>query len=397
MACLHVDESDLLARRALSRRRYGRGSNVRSDGRDDLAGARRRPVRIGLLVPLSGPAGIWGPSSQASAQLAVQELNQQGGILGREVELVLCDAGQAPEDMADDAEALLYEAGIDAIVGMHISAVRQAVVRRIGGTVPYVYTPLYEGGERSPGVFAIGETPDQQLRPALHWLAEHRGAERWALVGNDYVWPRVSNRLARRYITESGGQLIDETYVPLGHDDFGPQIERLRRAGVDAVLLSLIGDDAVLFNRQFAEAGLAGAVLRLSPAVEENSLLAIGEAGTEQLYVSTGYLGSMATPANGALLEQYHGVFGAQAPLLNGLGESCFEGFRFLSAAAAKAESLDVRAVARASDGLTYQGPRGRMRMRRNRVDMPIYLAEARGYELQACASFAPDGRVASV
>ncbi|MDU8362847.1 ABC transporter substrate-binding protein, partial [Pseudomonas syringae group sp. J309-1] len=152
------------------------------------------------------------------------------------------------------------------------SAVRLALRNLITRSkIPYIYTPVYEGGERTPGVIAIGETPRWQSRPSIHWLAETKRAARWYLIGSDYVWPWQSHRAVKRYIKETGGTVVGEEFVPVGEDDHAAQLERIRAAKPDVVLISLIGTDSVTFNRAFAEAGLAatiialGAVLSLVP------------------------------------------------------------------------------------------------------------------------------------
>jgi urea transport system substrate-binding protein len=142
---------------------------------------------VALVVPLQGPAGVFGPSCELSAQLAVEELNTAGGVLDREVRLVTVDGGRPPEQVAAEVEALVSLGAVDGVLGWHTSAVRQALLPRIAGRVPYVYTAQYEGGERTPGVFLTGETDAAQLLPAMRLLAEATGARRWCTVGNDYV------------------------------------------------------------------------------------------------------------------------------------------------------------------------------------------------------------------
>ena len=250
-----------------------------------LTGARSRSdrLRIAFLIPLSGPAGLWGPSCQTSAMLASQEVNAGGGILGREIELVFTDAGADPDLVAEDTLDLIAENRAEAVIGMHISAVRVALVRALRGRLPYVYTPVYEGGERSPGLFMVGETPARQLKPAIHWLADHRQARRWYLIGNDYVWPHVSHRAARRYVKETGGEVVGVDYVPFGCEDHEMYLARIRKAQPDVVLVSMVGTDCVTFNRAFASAGLARHMLRLSVASEENTLFGIGARARRKL------------------------------------------------------------------------------------------------------------------
>ena len=340
-------------------------------------------LRLGLLIPLSGPAGLWGPSAHKCATLAVDEINGAGGLLGRSLELVVSDAGGPPELVAAAAARLVEERSVEAIIGMHISAVRVALARSLMGRVPFVYTPIYEGGERSPGVFAIGETPDQQLRPAITWLSERRGARRWYLIGNDYVWPRVSHAAAKRYIRQCGGEIVGEEYVPLGSDEFSPSLERIRAAAPHAVLISLVGGDGVAFHRRFAADGMAGDYLRLSSALDENALLGVGAENAENLYAASGYFAALPTRANQDFVARYHRRFGALAPALSALGQSCYEGVRFFAALASRAASLDPLALEAQAACFSYEGARGTVAMRDKRVAMANYLAEADGLDFR--------------
>ena len=190
-----------------------------------------------------------------SAVLAAAEINARDGILGREIELTVHDAGCAPGDLARNAEDLVALDGADIVVGCHMSAVRVALRRTFAGRIPYIYTPIYEGGERTPGILAIGETPPRQARPAIAWLTDRRRAARWYLIGSDYVWPWLSHRAVKRYIAEAGGRVVGEDFVTLGEHDHGRYLERIAAARPDVVFISLIGLDGILFNRSFAEQG----------------------------------------------------------------------------------------------------------------------------------------------
>src|ERR671919_2324507 len=121
---------------------------------------------VALVIPLHGSAGIFGPSCELCGQLAAEEVNGLGGVLARELRLSVVDGSGPPQRVADEVGALVAAGLVDAVVGWHISAVRQAVAPRIAGRVPYVYTALYEGGEHTPGVFLSGEGPSPQVSPA---------------------------------------------------------------------------------------------------------------------------------------------------------------------------------------------------------------------------------------
>ncbi len=298
------------------------------------------------------------------------------------------DAGGEPGTVADATLDLIAEGAAEAVIGMHISAVRLALVRALRGRVPYVYTPVYEGGEQSSNVFLTGETPALQLRPPIQWLSEYRRIRRWYLIGNDYVWPRVSHRAARRYITASGGTVVGEAYIPFGCEDYGSVLDAIRRVQPDTVLVSMVGNDCIGFNRAFGEAGLGRQVRRLSTATEENTLLGIGAENAEGLYFSAGYLANLRTPDNVAFLDRYYKVFGRDAPMPNTIGQSCYEGLQLYAEMVARAKSTDVRNLLRASDGLSYQSARGKVTVRKRHLRSDIYLAEADGLEFRVIDHF---------
>jgi urea transport system substrate-binding protein len=292
----------------------------------------RRELNIALCVPLGGATGIWGPSALASAKLAVAELNKGAGISGRSCRLLTVDAADEALNIEATLMGMVESGEVDAIIGMHTSAVRQRILRAVGGHIPFVYTPLYEGGESTPGVFAIGETTMCQLRPAINWLGQYRKPTRWLAVGNDYVWPRVSHRMARKYMADTRSELVREIYVPVGTSDFSEVLDAIKASRADAVLVSLVGQDAVDFNRAFGRLGLSRTVLRLSCAIGENELLGIGAENAEDLYVASGYFATLDTDANLAFKERYLTHFGERAPTLNTFGQSTYEGVHFLAA-----------------------------------------------------------------
>lgn len=349
----------------------------------------RKELRVALCVPIGGIAGIWGPSALASAKLAISELNQLSGIAGYLVKLVLVNATDDDRSIETRLCELMEFNEIDALVGMHTSSVRQRVTSVVAGRVPFVYSPMYEGGERTPGVFAIGETTEQQLRPAIDWMGRHQHARRWVLVGNDYVYPRVTHRLAKRYIKDSGGSVLAEYYRPFGTTDFSSVIEQLRKHRADAVLLSLVGQDQVEFNRSFGEAGLSSSVARLTCTILENELLAIGAENTDNLLVTAGYFGSLNSDANMMFKERYHGLFGERAPTLNAFGESAYEGIHFL-AALIESGALGPLSRARKSGAIPgYRSARATSRYARNSTDhAPIYMARADGLRFSVLARF---------
>ncbi|QRM57868.1 substrate-binding domain-containing protein [Sinorhizobium sp. BG8] len=364
----------------ISQRRGGQGSGPRNRG----------PIRIGLLVPFQGADAIWGPSCQYSAVLAAAELNENGGILGRQIELLAADAGGSPQAVVERARDLVERQGADALVGVHLSSVRVELARALAGRVPYVFAPLFEGATERERVFSIGEVPERQFAGPVSHFMEQRKSRRWFLVGNDYVWPRATHNWVRDFVAKHGGEVVGDEYVGLGHDT-AHLIDVIEAANPDVLFLSLVGSECVPFNRMFAERGLSRRIIRLSGAIEENTLMAIGAENTENLYCAAGYFSALETPENRNFLKRYRDAFGVTAPVQGVLSEACYEGLRFFGALTARAKSLDLDILSQAFEGLTFESPRGVTTVRNGVATGPTYLARADGTEFEILRSFSND------
>jgi urea transport system substrate-binding protein len=364
------------------------GSSLSADRREWSGQRDRNKLRVVNFITLSGPAGIWGPAGINATLLAVDEINRRGGILGREVEMIFRDAGAGLDDVVQAATDIVAAEDADIIMGSHISAVRVALRRVVSGHIPYIYTPVYEGGEKTPGVMAIGETPGDQSRPAIEWLARTRRASRWYLIGSDYVWPWLSHKATKKYIADAGGRVVGEEFVPIGEHDHSAHIERIRAAQPDVVLISLIGTDSIVFNRAFAEHGLAARMLRLGGAMDETVLLGMGADNSENLFCASGYFVDMKTRANELFRTSCEASYGRHAPPMGSIAQSNYEGLRFLETVASRAGSVAIRPLLNAAATVEYQGARGRIGVRRGKARMPIYFAEADGLDFRLIAEF---------
>ncbi|UMP07590.1 substrate-binding domain-containing protein [Amycolatopsis sp. EV170708-02-1] len=336
-----------------------------------------------MVVPLQGPAGLFGPSCEAITELAVHELNESGGILGRQVEAEVVDGGGTPAQVAGDLRRLVGTGRVDAVSGWHISSVRHALAPVVADRIPYVYTSLYEGGERRAGIFCTGETPRCQIEPALRWLRDHLGTRRWFVVGDDYVWPHRSTRAIRHYAKDLDLRITGEAFVGLGAGDMSTVVRKIEQSTSDGVLMLLVGQDAVRFNRAFAAHGLSDRLIRFSPLMEENMLLASGANATGNLYVSAAYFRSMVTADAMDLLGRYVGRNGPGAPALNNAAESCYEGLHTLAELVRRAGTSELPALNAAIDGVAYHGPRGTIEFRGQQADQHVHLAVADGYDFE--------------
>lgn len=346
-------------------------------------------LRIGLAIPLHGPAGLFAPSCEAAAELAVAQLNDEGGICGRKVVLETIEAGDAPAQVAGRVRRAIEESRIDALTGWHLSSVCQELAGVVDGRVPYVYPALYEGGGLGRGVICSGEVPEQQIRPALSWFRDRLGVRSWCIVGDDYIWPRGSAKRAHAYSHELGLQVRDEVFVRYGTTDFSAVLDRVVRCGADAVLMLLVGQDAVLFNREFAARGLHHRIARFSPLMEETMLLASGAEATENLYAAAGYFTSLTTAGAMDLMGSYVRRHGPGAPPLNNMAEACHEGILFIRALHRATRSCDVGSVVQSKERVGFDGPRGAVSMQDGVCRQPVHLARAEGMDFEVLETIA--------
>ena len=346
--------------------------------------------KIGLFIALSGPASLFGPTQKASAELATEEINKAGGILGRQIRLIPTDAGGPPAESTKSAIRLMLDEKVDMLVGSHDSATREALVATIKGKVPYIYTPVYEGGECAFNTYVIADTPEQQIRPSVAFMMKDRGAKSVYLIGDDYVWPRKCNEQAKKYIADNGGKVVAEEYVPFGAPNkFEEIVTRIKSAKPDMVLITLVGADNVNFNRTFAGFGLDKDIARLSLLLEENTLLGIGPDSSNNLFSSMSYYANAPGEANKKFKAAYFAKFGDKAPQLGLIGADCYGGIYCAHALATNAGGTDAKKCMAASEGLSFPTAAGSVAMRGRHVDKTMYLATCKGTEFDIIKTFA--------
>ncbi|MEH3118838.1 MAG: substrate-binding domain-containing protein [Methylorubrum populi] len=338
-----------------------------------------------MLISRYGPLGIWAPSCDASALMAVAELNASGGLLGRQIDIVVADAGPTHASAAEGASTLMDLEGVEAIVTMIDSSARRFVLEQTRSRVPVIYTPQFEGSEPDPGVVAIGETSATLIAHGLNWLMDQKRAARYFLVGSDYLWPRRSIAMARSLIANRGGSVIGEAIVPFGYDAYDRVIEQIRTLRPDAVMFWLAGQESVMFNRKFSQLGLSSKILRFCTAVEETILCAIGPENTENLFVASSYFSGLRSRNNDAFLERYHQSFGSSPPPINSFGQSLYEGVHCLGSLARAAEGLHLvqlrRYIGRTPQTKTARG--NEKQIAAATTVHPIHLAVAEGCDFR--------------
>ncbi len=348
------------------------------------AWAQAKEFKIGFFIALSGPAALFGPTQRACADLAREKINKAGGIMGRPVKLLFTDAGGPPAETAKSAVRLMLEDKVDLLIGSHDSATREANIATIKSKTPYIYSPVYEGGECSPNVYCLGETPPQQAQPAIEFFARERQAKTYYLIGDDYVWPRKSNEQVKKFVAATGGKIVGEEYVPFGAPNkFEEAVTRIKGVKPDAVVSTLVGADNVNFNRTFAGFGLDKSIARMALLLEENTLLGIGAENSGNLYSCMGYFANNSADAPKKFKAEYMARYGDKAPQLSTIGADCYAALNLAKALFEKAGATSSAKLMAASEGLAFETASGRVTMHGRQVDKDMYLATCKGTDFE--------------
>ena len=334
--------------------------------------------RIGLLTSKSGPGAVFAVACENLAKMAVEELNADGGLRGRPVELIVADDATDPELGAAEARRLI-DSGCRVVIASVTSATFQAVQRdNTAAGVPLIHPLLNEGGGGVGHVLRWGERPADQLSAAAAPFMKAAGVRNWFLVGDDYCWSHGAHTAARAALARAGGRIVGEQYVPLGTQDFGPVIERIERVRADCVLSTLVGADEVAFERQSWQTGLRSRCRTLSLVLDESTRERIGDAAAHGLWTAFGYFQQLDTDSNVSFLARYRAAYGKWAPPVSSLSEAVYETAQLYAGAVRATRDDDPPAVARALHRHRADLPRGHVALTGpHSVRQAIHVAEA--------------------
>lgn len=278
-------------------------------------GASPALVRVGVVHALTGVMAESERPLVDALRLAADDINARGGVLGRPVALVVVDSRSDPAVAAREAERLIREEGVHALFGCWTSACRKAVIPVVEREHHLWFYPLqYEGLEQSPNVIYLGAAPNQQILPGTRWAVGQFGP-RVYLVGSDYVFPRIANRLIREFLAATGGTVVAERYRPLDSADFGAVAREIAALRPDVVLNTVNGaGNGPLFEA--LQGALAEPVPVVSFSVAEPELRVLGAARAYPAhYAVWGYFQSLDTPENRRHVARHRARYGADQPL----------------------------------------------------------------------------------
>ncbi|GAA5175076.1 urea ABC transporter substrate-binding protein [Niveibacterium umoris] len=268
------------------------------------------PIRIGALHSLSGTMAASEAPLVDAVRMAADEINAEGGVLGRPLQVVVADGRSNWDHFAREAERLISQEHVDVLFGCWTSACRRAVKPVVERHRHLMLYPVqYEGMEQSPNILYTGSAPNQQIVPGTHWMLQRFGT-RVVLIGSDYVFPRIANLIIRDLVEARGGEIVSERYLPLGARDFAEVVDEIAAARPVVVLNTLNGDSNAAFFDALVRAGLVDQPI-MSFSVAEPELKAWGGGRLTRHYAAWSYFQSLPTPANQHFVAAWQQRFGA--------------------------------------------------------------------------------------
>lgn len=344
---------------------------------DDKA-ADANTVKIGVLHSLSGTMAISEVSLRDAVQMAVDEINATGGVLGKKIEPVIVDPASDWDLFAEKSKELLMDKKVAAVFGCWTSVSRKSVLPVFEENNGLLFYPVqYEGEESSKNVVYSGATPNQQLIPAADYLMSAEGGnyKRFYLLGTDYVFPRTANKILKAYLLSKGiaKEDIIEEYTPFHHQDYQTIVSKIKKfavGGKACVLSTINGDSNIPFYKEFANQGLTAATCPIMAfSVAEDELRAMDTEFLVGHLAAWNYFQSNDSPENKKFVAGFKAY--CQKKNLPGGAERvtddpicwAYTDVYLWAKAAEKAGSFDVDKVRSALLGLSFDAPAGTVKM----------------------------------
>jgi urea transport system substrate-binding protein len=326
-------------------------------------------VTVGQLHSATGTMAISETGSIQAEQLAIEQINAMGGVLGRKIKIIVEDGASDWPTFAEKAKKLLVNDKVAAVMGCWTSASRKAVLPVFEKENGMLYYPtFYEGLEQSKNVIYTGQEATQQIIAGLDWIAKEKKAKTFYLIGSDYIWPRTSNKIARKHIENVlKGTVVGEEYYALGHTQFGSLINKIKLKKPDVIYAIVVGGSNVSFYKQLKAAGITGAKnTLLTISVTEDEALGIGGENLVGFYSAMKYFQSLDNPNNTKFVEAFKVKYGAKS-VIGDVTQAAYLGPWLWKMSVEKAGSFDVDKVAAASPDIEFkEAPEGYVKVHAN-------------------------------
>ncbi|MBB5321869.1 urea ABC transporter substrate-binding protein [Marinobacter oulmenensis] len=344
------------------------------------------PIKVGILHSLSGTMAISETALKDTMLMLIEKQNEEGGVLGRQLEPVVVDPASNWPLFAEKARELLEKEEVDVIFGNWTSVSRKSVLPVVEELNGLLFYPVqYEGEESSENVFYTGAAPNQQAIPAVDYLMNNIGVERWVLAGTDYVYPRTTNKILETYLKDKGVAASDImiNYTPFGHSDWQSIVSDIKAFGSagkkTAVVSTINGDANVPFYRELGNQGISATDIPVVAfSVGEQELSGIDTGPLVGHLAAWNYFMSVDNDANYDFIDAWIDYKGDDTVVTNDPMEAHYIGFNMYIEAVKKAGTTDVDEVKDAIIGVSVPNLTGgyATMMPNHHITKPVLIGE---------------------
>lgn len=318
-------------------------------------------IKVGVLHSLSGTMAISETTLKDAVLMMVDDLNKNGGLLGKKVEAVVVDPASNWPLFAEKARELIEVDKVDVVFGCWTSVSRKSVLPVFEELNSMLFYPVqYEGEESSRNVFYTGAAPNQQAIPAVEYLMSEEGGDvkRWVLAGTDYVYPRTTNKILEAFLKSKGvaEEDIMTSYTPFGHSDWQTIVSDIKKFGSEgkktAVVSTINGDANVPFYKELGNQGIESSDIPVVAfSVGEEELAGLDTGPLVGHLAAWNYFMSVDSPENDAFIKKWHAFIGDEKRVTNDPMEATYIGFKMWVQAVKQAGTTDIDAVRQAMYG----------------------------------------------
>lgn len=343
-------------------------------------------IKVGVLHSLSGTMAISETTLKDTILMLVDEQNKKGGLLGKKLEAVVVDPASNWPLFAEKARELLEKDKVDVVFGGWTSVSRKSmlpVFEELNGIL--FYPVQYEGEESSKNVFYTGAAPNQQAIPAVDYLMNELGVERWVLAGTDYVYPRTTNKILDAYLKDRGVSESDImiNYTPFGHSDWQSIVSEIKKFGSQgkktAVVSTINGDANVPFYKELGAQGVSSEDIPVVAfSVGEEELSGMDTSALVGHLAAWNYFMSLDTSDNAEFVNAWHKFIKSQKRVTNDPMEAHYIGFNMWAQAVTNAGTTEPEAVQDALIGISVPNLSGgySTMMPNHHITKPVLIGE---------------------
>ncbi|MBH79480.1 MAG: urea ABC transporter substrate-binding protein [Gammaproteobacteria bacterium] len=343
-------------------------------------------IKVGVLHSLSGTMAISETTLKDTILMMIEQQNEDGGLLGKQLEAVVVDPASNWPLFAEKARELIEKEEVDVVFGCWTSVSRKSVLPVFEELNGLLFYPVqYEGEESSKNVFYTGAAPNQQAIPAVDYLMDEVGAERWVLAGTDYVYPRTTNKILEAYLKAKGVSDADImiNYTPFGHSDWQSIVSDIKKFGSagkkTAVVSTINGDANVPFYKELGNQGISAEDIPvIAFSVGEEELSGIDTGPLVGHLAAWNYFMSVDAEVNDDFIDSWLDFIGDDERVTNDPMEAHYIGFKMWAEAVKKAGTTDPDAVQDAIIGVSVSNLSGGVAtmMPNHHITKPVLIGE---------------------